>query len=78
MIIPVIKSGDLKSLNYFEDLISDASSIDEFNNCLLNFLSNECNKCGLINSEDFIESMGNIKLNSDTIQLLYSIPKFIL
>lgn len=76
--IPVIKSDDLKSLNYFEDLISDASSIDEFNNCLLDLLSNECNKCRLINSEDFIESAGNIKLNSDTIQFLYSIPKFIL
>lgn len=76
--IPIIQFDNLKSLNYFEGLISNTSSIDELNSCLLNFLSNECNKCRLINSEDFIESMGNIKLNSDTIQFLYSIPKFIL
>lgn len=37
--ISIIDSDDLKSLNYFEDLISKASNIDELNSCLLNFLS---------------------------------------
>lgn len=75
--ISIIESDNLKSLNYFEDLISKASNIDELKSCLLNFLSNECNKCRLINSEDFIEAMENIKLNSNVLQCLYSIPKFI-
>lgn len=76
-IVPVI-SADLKDFNYFENSVSEASDIYELRNCFFEFLNNECNKCRLINSENHIEVMGNIKLNTDTMQYLYSIPKFVL
>lgn len=75
--VPVI-SVDLKDFNYFENSVSEALDIDELRSCFLEFLNNECNKCRLINSENHIEVMGNIKLNTNTMQYLYSIPKFLL